>query len=218
MAHIAKRGRRALLLITAISVTLQLTPALASRQARGRDLTHRGGTIWSRTMQLRDGDRGRASTMTWKEAAQRSSSPESICSTVKSRVSYSRDTCPEDEWRSGKATWSRGRGDCEDYAAVVKELCREKGFEAQTFVLRSKTAGEAHAVTVGERNGRVWVSSNGSYTVHRSLFDAKQEIARDQGWWAPEVEMFRVEQSTQTPGERRYVKTAGATRRAQGKH
>jgi hypothetical protein len=120
-------------------------------------------------------------------------------------VRYTRDISKADEWRSGNDTWNRKSGDCEDYAAAVKDLCKEKGFKADIFVVQSKTTGKAHAVTMGKRNGRVWVSSNGSYKEYQSQEDAKQEMAKDLGAWAPEVEVYKVESTEK--GVHRYMKT-----------
>ena len=162
----------------------------------------RSGTLERRGDESRSG-----SFLSGAEAAGQLSSPENITKTVKNRVQYSRDMLKDDEWRSGRETWDRGEGDCEDYAATVKDLCAANGIVAHILVVRSRAAGKSHAVTMGEWNGGVWVSSNGSYREFQSLHDAKQEVARDLGWWAPEVEVFKVEQSATGDG-RRYVPVA----------
>jgi len=165
-----------------------------------------------RALELRETGTRPTADLSWADAIRQSSSPEEISNAVGNRVKYSRDRFKEDEWRSGRETWHRGAGDCEDYAATVKDLCTEKKLTAKIVIVHSKTAGKSHAVTMGEVNGRVWVSSNGTYAQYQSLHDAKQEIARDLGWWGPATEMFTVKQS-QTDGGRQYVKMGADTLR-----
>lgn len=183
----------------AIAVTLATRPADA------------GMNLWVppiRTLQSRP-----ASKPSWDDASRQVSSPKDACKAVKSRVKYSQDMQREDEWRSGKDTWDRGKGDCEDYAAAVNDLCKEKGFKAEVYVLQPGTTDKAHAVTMGEMDGTLWVSSNGSYEEVKSLHDAKEKIARDLGWWAPDVDVHRVDRSSLAKRESRYVDTATDTRR-----
>jgi hypothetical protein len=191
---VSKRLTRLMIII--VTLTLRLAPAWA----QGISSNYGPGYILSnsetRTMGFYESDSATLSTLPWNKAVKNFSSPEDICKAVKRRVQYSRDMFKEDEWRSGRETWEKREGDCEDIAAVVRDLCREKGYKAEIYVIYSKTARAAHAVTIGEHNGVVWVSNNGSYSEHQSLFDAKQEIARDQGWWMPELEMTKRESDT----------------------
>lgn len=140
-----------------------------------------------RTMERTESDHADVSTMSWSEAKLKLSAPDEISRAVKSRIKYTRDMIQEDEWQSGRETWERKEGDCEDYAAAVKELCEANGIKAEIMVLRSTTDREAHAVTVGERNGQVWVSNNGSYREFSTMKEAQQSIARDQGWTSNNV-------------------------------
>jgi predicted transglutaminase-like cysteine proteinase len=110
-----------------------------------------------------------------------------ICSSVKSRVRYTRDTEPHHKWQSGKATFERRAGDCEDFAACVKELCDEKGIRSDIYVFAATSLGKGHAVTIGSSDGGLWMSSNGSYTRIESLEDAKNRIATSLGWTGHDV-------------------------------
>ncbi len=128
----------------------------------------------------------------WQNTLIHASSPADISSAVKKRIKYQRDMYNEDEWRSAEETWNRRRGDCEDIAETVRKLCCQKGLQAQILVFYSKTDREAHAVAAGETNGRIWISSNGNYRDFNSFYDAKQELARDLGWYAPNVKVLRA--------------------------
>lgn len=163
-----------------------------------------------RTLELRQGKSLPASTLAWDSPSQRSSSPEDVCKAVTDRVKYARDMVKEDEWRDGRDTWNKKEGDCEDYAVVIKDRCEEEGFKTEIYVVKSGTAGASHAITIGEVNGALWISSNGSYKEVESLNDAKETIARDLGWWAPDVSVLKVEKSPAN-GDRRYVKIATDT-------
>jgi predicted transglutaminase-like cysteine proteinase len=211
MRYVCRENRPSQLIIIVTLIMALGTGAAQARSVRRWSGGNDYPTTTRRTMGLRDTDKQSVATLSWRDAARHSSSPEAIARVVKSRIQYSPDRYKEDEWRSGRETWERAGGDCEDYAAAVKDLCQKKGFESQIVVVRSKTAKAAHAVTIGECNGRIWVSSNGSYTQHASLSDAKQELARDLGWWSPEVEMFTVKESEED-GSRQYVKMVSNTR------
>jgi predicted transglutaminase-like cysteine proteinase len=204
MLHITSQRRPShqiiIVVLTIVLGTGAVRAAITRRWSDGGNFTRSS----LRTMEYRDTDKHSVSTRSWDDAASQSSSPEEISKAVMSRIEYSSDRFKEDEWRSGKDTWARGAGDCEDYAAAVKELCAEKGYEADLFVVRSKDVGEAHAITMGKRNGRIWVSSNGSYSEHQSIFDAKQELVRDLGWYAPDTEMVKVNQP-ETDSDRSYM-------------
>jgi hypothetical protein len=135
----------------------------------------------------------------WNAVVWQSSSPADVCKAVKARVKYVPDVFPEDEWRGGQDTWDKGEGDCEDYAAAVKDLCAEKGFKSDIYVFRSRTARAAHAVTIGEIEGTMWFSSNGSYEEVKSMDAVKEKLCSDLGWWEPDVKIEMVEKTnTQT--------------------
>lgn len=152
------------------------------------------------------------SSQSWDDVARLSSSPKAICAAVQGRVRYTRDMVKEDEWRDGRDTWERGEGDCEDFAAAIKDLCDKKGFKTEIYILKSETARAAHAVTIGEINGSMWISSNGSFEYVQSLDDAKDLIARDLGWHGPDVGMYKVNKSS---GNKAYqvIQTADYIRR-----
>jgi len=100
-------------------------------------------------------------TLTWEEVQTTLTTPKDICTAVRRHVRYRKDL--EEEWTSGKETWDRGYGACEDYAACVVDLCKALGIEAQITVLIPRGSWEGHAVAIGTWKGKQWVSSNGWY-------------------------------------------------------
>lgn len=137
-------------------------------------------------------ERRNGASQSWEDVAGRDVSPRAIAEVVKERIQYAPDVVKEDEWRSGRETWARRQGDCEDIAAAVKDLSEANGYKAEIYVVQSKTARSAHAVTIGKTGETMWMSSNGSYEVVKSLDDAKEKIARALGWWVPEVTIVKA--------------------------
>lgn len=101
--------------------------------------------------------------LTWSEVQALSlESPESVCRLVRSNVRYARDVKPT--WQLPRVTWERGRGDCEDMALLVRDICRHNGLVAELVLYFPAAAGRiGHAVVEGDYRGRHWVSSNGDY-------------------------------------------------------
>ena len=120
--------------------------------------------------------------LSWDEAASVVSSPEEASARVRHQVRYKEDL--DEEWASGRATWERGFGDCEDFAACVADLCKQAGLDATVAILIFRPEGscEAHAVAVGTWKGKLWVSSNGWFFDVSSMKDAQERIAKQIGW------------------------------------
>ena len=118
--------------------------------------------------------------LTWDETAEVASTPREICSRVRRRVYRRKDD--SDEWASGRQTWQRGYGDCEDLAACIVSLCRERGIDARVLVFHPAGGRQGHAVVVGKWRGKLWLSSNGWYQRIDSLEDAKRKVAVELGW------------------------------------
>ena len=78
-------------------------------------------------------------------------------------------------------------------------------------VIESKAARSAHAVIIGEINGTMWLSSNGSYEEVQSLNAAKETLTRDLGWWARDADVYKVERSSANT-DRRLVRMVSDTR------
>jgi predicted transglutaminase-like cysteine proteinase len=116
--------------------------------------------------------------------------PRSVCATVKRHVRYSRDTSPEEEWKDAEDTWSEGTGDCEDFAVLVKQRCRQRGVTAEVYSFYPPK-GSGHAVVIGEWKGRLWMSSNGSFVEISSIEDASCRVAQSQGW-DPDLVLMKV--------------------------
>lgn len=123
--------------------------------------------------------------LTWNEIQTVVKTPREICSAVRHHVRCKEDL--GDEWATGKETWERKTGDCEDYAACVVDLCKAAGIEANIQIFYPKGSWEAHAVAVGSLNGQLWISSNGWYETVKSVDDAKRIIAREVGWRHREI-------------------------------
>ncbi|MBA4387085.1 MAG: hypothetical protein C0404_03830 [Verrucomicrobia bacterium] len=198
MRRLSSVGRQALIIIVAA------ISALATGFAQTNTATL---SPESQTLETRNVDSGNSSTLSWNGVVRRSTSPRDICRAVKGHVRYSRDMLKEDEWRDGKDTWTKAAGDCDDYAATVQDLCKEKGFKAETYVFESRAAHASHAVTIGGTDGTMWLSSNGSYEEVKSMSDAREKLALELGWWAPDVDVYLVERSSSSDSDRRDVLT-----------
>lgn len=173
-----------------VIVTLILVASAVHAQERTGRLSAELFRSHAASLAVADGTSGRPSAQqTWDTTARTARDPEAICGAVRSRVKYAADTVPEDEWREGHQTWERRAGDCDDFAVCVDTMCKEKGEASSLYVVASKTTGAAHAVVIGNSNGRMWMSSNGAYENVNSLEDAKDKIARQNGWYTSDVRM-----------------------------
>lgn len=115
--------------------------------------------------------------MEWAEAAaQPFSTPREICRLIEKNVRYKLEDL--DVWSAGEETWARGRGDCEDFAIAIQELCRLNGMETKVHLYFPAGGGPGHAVLVGTWNGKLWFSSNGAYEEVKSEQDVRKRVAR----------------------------------------
>lgn len=113
----------------------------------------------------------------WSEVLKGYESPREICRLVEQNIRYK--TEETDQWSKGEETWVRGRGDCEDFAVMIQELCALSGMQTKVHLYFPATGGkEGHAVLVGEWNGKVWFSSNGEYEEVKSEDDVRRRVAR----------------------------------------
>ena len=113
----------------------------------------------------------------WTEVEHAYASPREICRLVDQNISYA--TEKTDNWSPAASTWARGKGDCEDMAICVQELCRQSGMASKVHLYFPATGGrEGHAVLVGEFNGKTWFSSNGSYEEVKSEQEVRQRMAK----------------------------------------
>ena len=128
-------------------------------------------------------------------------SPQAICEAVRSRIGYTPDGA--DHWQTGEETWNRKAGDCEDFAATVRDLCLARGFDAQMVIFQAKTSNAAHAVVIGQSNGTVWISSNGSYRVIENIANAKASVVNELKWYHGDVVGYRVSGQQQRPSYER---------------
>lgn len=116
--------------------------------------------------------------MEWAEAASlKFSNPREIARLVEKNVRYKTEKA--DAWSTAEETWVAGRGDCEDFAVLIQELCKLNGMETKVHLYFPQGAGkEGHAVLVGEWNGKMWFSSNGAYEEVKSEEEVKRRVAR----------------------------------------
>lgn len=113
----------------------------------------------------------------WIEVAHAYESPKAICRLVENEIRYKTEDV--DAWSQAEETWTRGRGDCEDFALLIQSLCLQSGIPTKVHLYFPSTGGrEGHAVLVGEWNGKVWFSSNGSYEEVKSEQDVRARVAR----------------------------------------
>ena len=128
-------------------------------------------------------------SLTYEQAITVVESPEDICDRVSFQVNYKDDKY--DEWSTGRATWKRGYGDCEDFAFCVKSICDEKGIESRVEIMSLKGSWQSHAVAIGTWEGSYWISSNGDYHSAKSEADARKKAAGLMGW-KPDRVVFEV--------------------------
>lgn len=115
--------------------------------------------------------------MEWAEVAHQYATPREICRLVEKNVRYKTESV--DAWTGAEQTWVNGRGDCEDFAILIQELCRLSGIETKVHLYFPATGGrEGHAVLVGTWNGKIWFSSNGSYEEVKSEDEVRHRVAR----------------------------------------
>ena len=123
--------------------------------------------------------------LTWEQVQTVNKTPKSVCAAVRHQVRYAEDI--GDNWTTGKETWDKKKGDCEDYAACVVDLCQAAGIEASIHIYCPKGSWEAHAVVIGSWNGQLWISSNGWYENIESMDEAKKVVAKAAGWRHREI-------------------------------
>ncbi len=114
--------------------------------------------------------------VTWEQAVRHSQSAKDICGFANDHLRYDKDA--GDVWSDASEIWSRRTADCEDYAIVIMDMCREAGIEAWVELYFPRGRGEGHAVAVGKLDdGRFWISSYGKYETASS----RQEISKLMG-------------------------------------
>ncbi len=116
--------------------------------------------------------------------------PRDVCNSVRNRIRYTSDT--GDTWQSADESWARRKGDCEDFAIAVRDLCRAKGIFADVYVFYSKTRNVGHAVAIGRSADGLWMSCNGSFERITSLVNACTTIVRHHGWTGESITAYRA--------------------------
>lgn len=114
---------------------------------------------------------------TWEEVVSECASPQDVCRMVERYIRYRSEEA--DRWAEARTTWARGRGDCEDFAVCVQQLCHELGLRVSVHLyFVDGRREEGHAVAVGEWHGRTWMSDLGSYEEVRSMDDVRERVSR----------------------------------------
>ena len=116
--------------------------------------------------------------------------PRHICQAVWNRIRYTSDT--GDTWQSAVESWTRRKGDCEDFAIAVRDLCRAKGLFADVYVFYAKAHNVGHAVAIGRSADGLWMSSNGSFERITSLVDGCNTIVRRHGWTGESIAAYKA--------------------------
>jgi predicted transglutaminase-like cysteine proteinase len=116
--------------------------------------------------------------------------PSDVCTAVRNRMRYTSDI--GDTWQSASESWKRRKGDCEDFAVAVRDLCRAKKMAADVHVFYSKTSRAGHAVTIGRSPDGLWMSSNGSFERITSVADARNTIVRRYGWTGDIIAAYKT--------------------------
>jgi len=119
--------------------------------------------------------------------------PQAICEAVSSRIRYAADTT--DHWQTSLETWNRHLGDCEDFAATVRDICLARGLDASMYILNAKNKNEAHAIVIGRHNGTFWMSSNGQYQDVRDIKHAQDIVMREQDWNHSDIAVYRTDKN-----------------------
>ncbi len=119
--------------------------------------------------------------------------PQAICEAVSSRIRYAADTT--DHWQDSLETWNRRLGDCEDFAATVRDICLARGLDASIYILNAKNKNEAHAIVIGRHNGTVWMSSNGQYQDVRDIKHAQDIVMREQDWNHSDIAVYLADKN-----------------------
>lgn len=138
--------------------------------------------------------------VSWEEAVRSCETPSDICSIVGSQLSY--DSENGDKWIGARVTWERRRGDCEDFAICVVEMCRELGIEAWVELYFPPGPKAGHAIAVGRYNGKLWMSSIGGYEQVESMEEIEEIVAsmlwcRTEGMWKAVMDYDAIQRRTE---------------------
>jgi len=118
--------------------------------------------------------------MTWQEALASTRTARDICRTVSRHITYTPDR--GEEWPQPERVWQRHRGDCEDFALTILEMCHRKGLRAFIRLYYPLGRAQGHAVVIGTRpDGRLWFSSLGSYRETDSARQVDELVAAELG-------------------------------------
>ncbi len=133
---------------------------------------------------------------TLNEVLAESSTPKALCRAVARHVGYRTEST--DHWSPAADTWENGRGDCEDFAILIQDLCRQSDISADVVLYFSIKGGEGHAVVAGSWEGKSWMSSVGSYEVFDSQEKMDRRVAGILGCRADDLWSFRLSASEMT--------------------
>ncbi len=124
----------------------------------------------------------------WNQALLTCHNPHEVCRTVGRYVSYRRERI--DHWNTADETWRSGRGDCEDFAITIMEMCRQLGIETHMELFFPYGRGSGHAVVVGKWHGKLWMCSVGDYSEVTSEEDIAAKVASE--LWCDKDHMWHV--------------------------
>jgi hypothetical protein len=115
---------------------------------------------------------------TWDEAVSSCRNPGDVCRLAERYIMYQAEEA--DRWSTARETWESRRGDCEDFAVLINEMCRQRGWDSRIeLYFPADLKEEGHAVVLGRYNGTAWISSLGSYEEIKFPGEEKKIVANE---------------------------------------
>lgn len=122
-------------------------------------------------------------SLSYDEVLELSDSPKDLARHGMSRVVYKAEPSgAPDEWLTGRETWDRRGGDCEDLAALMVSFCHSKGFHAEQRFYINERLKVGHSVAVGEFGGRWWLCDNTRFWWIKGEQEVVKSVARSCRW------------------------------------
>ena len=120
-------------------------------------------------------------------------SPAEICYYVRNRFEYSPDPIDSNgyQWMDSKLALALGKGDCEEFATIINEMCWEKKIPSSIYLFYSKKLSVCHAVTIGTFKGKMWMAENGMYYEVLSVEDAFDKYVEMANWNSDDIKWIR---------------------------
>ena len=95
--------------------------------------------------------------------------PLKVQSWLYANIKYTSDKSPADSWQPAERTFSRKRGDCEDYAVFSNECLKDK-YEGYFLCMYTKNSGHASYVIKMDKKKKISIGTFG-YMFHEGDWD-----------------------------------------------